>query len=110
MATCLPLIYWVFSSLGNNVTPTVVTRHAHTLVTHGPYRWVRHPLYSVGTLAFVGFSLLSANWFTLAALIFGMPVILRRTPLEEARLIERFGEDYTRYMQTTGRFLPKLRP
>jgi protein-S-isoprenylcysteine O-methyltransferase Ste14 len=49
----LPLAYWVFSSLGNNVSPTQATRAGHQLVTRGPYRYVRHPLYSTGILAFL---------------------------------------------------------
>ena len=40
----IPMIYWLFSSLGNNVTPTIATRQKHELVTKGPYRWIRHPL------------------------------------------------------------------
>jgi len=108
MALCTPLIYWVFSSLGKNVTHTVAIRKEHTLVSHGPYRWVRHPLYSVGFLAFTGFSLLAANWFILAALLLGFPVLAARTVTEEARLVEKFGDEYEQYIQRTGRFLPKL--
>jgi protein-S-isoprenylcysteine O-methyltransferase Ste14 len=108
MVACVPLIYWVFSSLGKNVTPTVTIRREHSLVTHGPYRWVRHPLYTVGFLAFAGLSLLAANWFIAAVLIFGWPVLVMRTPIEERRLIERFGDEYREYMLRTGRYLPKL--
>ena len=39
------LLIWTLRSLGPNLTDTVVTRQAHTLVTRGPYRWVRHPFY-----------------------------------------------------------------
>ncbi|HSF81952.1 MAG TPA: isoprenylcysteine carboxylmethyltransferase family protein [Anaerolineales bacterium] len=108
MAVCLPLIYWVFSSLGNNVTPTVATRRAHSLVVHGPYRWVRHPLYTVGFSAFIGFSLLSAMWFTALVLVLGFGVLALRTPLEERRLLDRFGDEYRDYMGRTGRYLPRL--
>ena len=109
MLACIPLVYWVFSSLGLNVTPTVVTRAAHTLVTRGPYRWVRHPLYTVGLLLFLGFSLLSASGLILAALLVTFPILMLRTPNEEAHLIERFGDDYRVYMRQTGAFLPRLR-
>src|SRR5262245_59188145 len=37
------LLIWTFRNLGQNLTDTVVTRKEHTLVTTGPYRWVRHP-------------------------------------------------------------------
>ena len=108
MAACLPLIYWVFSSLGKNVTPTVVTRQEHSLVTHGPYRWVRHPLYTVGFLAFAGLSLAAANWFIGGVLVLGVIPLALRTPLEEERLVERFGDDYRAYMLRTGRYWPRL--
>jgi len=50
---CLFLFYWTLSSLGRNLTDTVVTRQAATLVTHGPYRWVRHPYYVATTGRFL---------------------------------------------------------
>lgn len=108
MVIAVPLIYWVFSSLGTNVTPTVVTREAHSLVTHGPYRWVRHPLYTVGFTLFLGFSLMAPSWFTLIVMLLGSAVLTQRTEIEEARLIERFGDDYRVYMQRTGKFFPRL--
>lgn len=107
---CVPLTYWVFSSLGKNITDTVVTRKNHTLVTTGPYRWVRHPLYIVVVLLSVSLSLLMSSWFILATtapLIFYLAI---RTPMEEAKLIERFGDQYHAYMDRTGRYLPRLRP
>jgi protein-S-isoprenylcysteine O-methyltransferase Ste14 len=107
-AAALPLIVWVFSSLGKNVTHTTAVRSQHTLVTAGPYRYVRHPLYTVGMLWFLGFSLLAANVFIFACAVLGFAAILLRTPFEEQRLLERFGEDYRQYMQRTGRFLPRL--
>jgi protein-S-isoprenylcysteine O-methyltransferase Ste14 len=109
MALCVPMVYWLFSSLGKNVTSTVAIRKEHTLVTHGPYRWVRHPLYSVGFAAFIGFSLLAANWFIFATLLLAFGVLMLRTPIEERHLIERFGDEYLEYMQRTGRYLPRLK-
>ncbi len=108
MIAAVPLIYWVFSSLGKNVTPTVIIRKEHSLVTHGPYRWVRHPLYTVGFMAFAGLSLLAANWFIMLVMATGWPVLMARTPIEEAHLVERFGDEYRQYMQRTGRYFPKL--
>src|SRR5262249_15375756 len=50
---CVPLLFWVLRTLGRNLTDTVVTRAEHTLVTSGPYRWVRHPFYCFGFLWFL---------------------------------------------------------
>jgi protein-S-isoprenylcysteine O-methyltransferase Ste14 len=54
---------WLFSSIGSSITQTVATKKDHELITHGPYGWVRHPLYSVGTLMFMALALVAANWF-----------------------------------------------
>ncbi len=104
----LPLMYWMFSSLGKNVTDTVAIRKEHSLVTHGPYRWVRHPMYSFSFLLFFGFGLLTANWFIGVTAILALALIVVRTPIEEAKLIEEFGDEYREYMKGTGRFLPRL--
>src|SRR5215217_5502326 len=108
-AAALPLSYWVFRSLGKNVTLTVETREDHELVTSGTYRWVRHPLYSVGTSFFLSLSVLAANWFIGLAGLFGLGMLLVRLRKEEEKLIERFGDEYREYMKRTGRFLPRLR-
>jgi len=81
------LAYWVFTNLGNNVTRTVVTRKSAQLVTSGPYRWVRHPLYLMGLIGYIGFALLAENWFIGLATMLVFLVLVRRTDKEEAKLI-----------------------
>ncbi len=60
-AFCSLLMYWTLSSLGKNLTDTVVTREKATLVTHGPYRWVRHPFYVTAALLMASVTLLTSN-------------------------------------------------
>ncbi len=105
----IPLAYWSTRAIGNNVTRTVVTREDHELITHGPYRWVRHPLYAVGILFFSGLSLIAANWFMATTLALALVLVILRIPREEAMLIERFGDAYRDYQRRTGRFFPRLR-
>lgn len=107
-AAAVPLLIWMFRSLGDNITDTVVTRDKAQLVTRGPYRYIRHPLYSFGALFFAGVVLLtgSALILLLGAATFGLLAL--RTPNEEARLIDRFGDEYRSYMRRTGRFVPRL--
>ena len=95
------LISWVFRSLGKNLTDTVVTRAEHTLVTTGPYRWVRHPFYSAAFFFFVAASLMSANWYLAVAGGLAGVLLAMRTRTEEAKLIERFGDEYLAYMQVS---------
>lgn len=102
------LIYWVFSSLGNNVSPTVVTRQQHQLVTAGPYRWVRHPLYTVGFLSYISFAILAATWYVAILAVVALVLLSLRVPAEEAALIARNGDAYRDYAKRTGRFLPKF--
>ena len=101
-------IYWLFSSIGSGITPTSATRKEHKLVTSGPYRWVRHPLYTFGSAMFVAFGLMADNWFIALLGILAFLAMASRTPKEEANLIEKFGDEYRDYMKRTGRYLPKL--
>ena len=105
----LALFYWVFQHLGENVTPTAQIRKQHTLVTSGPYRWVRHPMYSSGLVLFASYFLLCANWFVAAMCGMAFVMLVIRLPTEEANLLERYGDEYRDYMDRTGRFLPRLR-
>jgi protein-S-isoprenylcysteine O-methyltransferase Ste14 len=105
---CVLGIYWLFSSIGRGISPTSATRQQHQLVTSGPYRWVRHPLYTVGASLFISFGLMADNWFIATLGILAFIAMAARTPKEEANLIEKFGDEYREYMKTTGRFLPYL--
>jgi protein-S-isoprenylcysteine O-methyltransferase Ste14 len=102
------LVFWTLRSLGENLTDTVVTRQHHTLVTAGPYRWVRHPFYLCAALVAVTVSLVSANAFFLVAGGLICFLLALRTRVEEANLLNRFGDDYRTYMDHTGRFFPRL--
>jgi protein-S-isoprenylcysteine O-methyltransferase Ste14 len=102
------LAYWVFTNLGNNVSPTVVTRTHHSLVTSGPYHWVRHPLYSMGIIAYTGYALISENWLIAVLAVLSFLILAVRTRNEEAHLIDRFGDEYRQYMRRTGKYFPRL--
>ncbi len=104
----IPVIYWILSSIGNNISPTQATRENHRLVTHGPYRWVRHPLYATGFVMVVCLTLITSLWWLGLGMVAPLAILLLRTSTEEARLIETFGDEYREYMQRTGRFFPRL--
>jgi protein-S-isoprenylcysteine O-methyltransferase Ste14 len=105
---CLPLLYAVFSTIGNNISPTEATRSNHQLITHGPYRWIRHPLYTIGALCFLALMGVTTLWWLGLFLLPALLALGWRTRYEEANLIALFGDQYRLYMQQTGRFLPKL--
>jgi protein-S-isoprenylcysteine O-methyltransferase Ste14 len=102
------LLTWTLSTLGENLTDTVVTRSKHTLVTTGPYAWVRHPFYVSAALAILANSLVTANWFVFVTGLIAFTLLVIRCRKEEENLIARFGEAYGAYARRTGRFLPRI--
>src|SRR5262249_2855345 len=106
----VPFLVWIHRALGRNFSTTIRVRADHTLVTWGPDRWVRHPMYTLFGVLFAAFFLLTANWFLgLVPLLLVVVVMGWRTPREEAVLLARFGNAYSDYCRRTGRFLPRLR-
>ncbi|MSO29937.1 MAG: isoprenylcysteine carboxylmethyltransferase family protein [Acidobacteria bacterium] len=103
------LLVWTLRNLGRNLTDTVVTRREHTLVTRGPYRWVRHPFYDVVVLSVFANGLTATNWFLLVGGVLLVVLMVIRTRREEERLLARFGDPYREYVERTGRFLPRTR-
>jgi protein-S-isoprenylcysteine O-methyltransferase Ste14 len=102
------LMVWVQRALGANFDVTLHLRAEHTLVMDGPYRWVRHPMYSVLFLFELAVLLLSANWFVGGVPLVALALIVAtRVRREEQVMLTTFGETYRRYMQRTGRFLPR---
>lgn len=102
------LMYWTLSSLGKNLTDTVMIRERATLVTNGPYRWVRHPFYVTAAILMAAVSLLTASKWIAAASVVVLALLAIRTPKEEAMLVHRFGQSYRDYMKRTGRYFPRL--
>lgn len=104
----VPAAHWVLTTLGANVSETVLTKRGQQLVTTGPYRWVRHPLYTTGITLFLGLGLTAANWFILLWTAVALAAVrLVIVPREEAQLVLRFGDDYRRYRERTGALVPR---
>jgi len=103
-----PMIYWLFSTIGNNISPSHTTRESHQLITTGPYRFIRHPLYTFGMLAWMGVGLMALMWWIFAALFIMCTILAWRTRKEEQQLIDQFGQAYRDYMARTGRYFPKV--
>jgi protein-S-isoprenylcysteine O-methyltransferase Ste14 len=93
--------------LGRNWTLSVSTRDDHELVTTGPYAWVRHPLYAGILLGSVGAALLAANGVVGGSGVSMWLLLARRTRLEEANLVARFGDAYREYQRRVPRLIPR---
>lgn len=99
---------WAHEALGKNWNvPGTVEEH-QILVTKGPYRWFRHPMYTSFAFIALAYWLISTNWFiALIGLIYWI-IVASKVSTEEAVLIEKFGDAYREYMKHTGRFLPRV--
>ena len=110
MAVGLVLLTWVQLALGANFHTILGVRERHTLVTHGPYRWVRHPMYVVLFMYLLSILLVTSNLliggFLLGSFLY---TIRTRVAKEEAILEEAYGEEYRIYKSRTGRFWPRPR-
>jgi len=104
------LFAWMFRHLGLNVTSTSIPRASATLVTSGPYRWIRHPMYSATLLLVAAATLLTANLVMALGGGAMFALLAARSRLEERRLVEKFGEAYRAYQRRAGRFVPRLPP
>ncbi|MCI0354434.1 MAG: isoprenylcysteine carboxylmethyltransferase family protein [Acidobacteria bacterium] len=104
----LGLLLWVHVTLDRNFSGDLRIRRGHTLVTTGPYRYVRHPMYSAFFLLLFGFLLLTANGFLggVGLAMMGLVAALR-TAREEQMLRDAFGDEYRQYAARTGRLLPR---
>jgi len=100
--------WWIFRTLGLNITRTSKTRHNATLVTTGPYRFVRHPFYMNLAIAFGSLSLVTQSWWFVAWIVPGLLLLAIRSRKEEANLEARFGDAWRAYAARTGRFVPRL--
>lgn len=104
------LLQWAQNTLGKNWSDTPRMIEEQVLITNGPYRFVRHPIYSAFLLILGSSLLISANWLIGPAWI-GMTVleVTSRIGFEEALMLEYFGDQYREYMKQTGRLFPSVR-
>ena len=81
----------------------VGTREEQKLVTSGPYRLIRHPIYIAYFMNYLGGGLLASHWvLTFIPLIFFGILVINRMGKEEAMLREEFGAEYEEYARKIG--------
>jgi protein-S-isoprenylcysteine O-methyltransferase Ste14 len=81
-------------------------RQEQSLVAHGLYRFIRHPIYIGDFLLLLGLQLALNSWLVLGVLIL-LPVIVRQASAEERLLTDAFPH-YDRYRARTKRFIPYI--
>jgi len=104
------LRFWGSSTIFNtgNGTP-LYTRPPKALVTTGPYRLIRNPLYLGGFLIYLGIIITIPSLFLAILGLVGLPITCIGIGREERGLETRFGEDYRRYKQSVPGWIPRIR-
>ena len=76
------------------------------IVSEGPYRWVRNPMYLGHLIFFAGLALTLGSWIAAVVLAFHAVWFDRRVREDEERLLQRFGEPYREYCRRVKRWIP----
>ena len=105
----LAFAIWARAYLGMNWSGAVSVKVGHELIRSGPYRWVRHPIYSGMILAFLGTALVRDQVRGLIAVVLLYAGFKIKSRIEERAMTATFGPEYAQYASTTGAIVPKLR-
>jgi protein-S-isoprenylcysteine O-methyltransferase Ste14 len=103
------LLAWASLLLGPFMVHEAAIRTDHTLLERGPYRLVRHPVYTGYLALLLGSGIASQNGCVLLIWPVSLVGILVQAASEERLLAARFGRDYERYVRRVGRLVPRLR-
>ncbi len=108
-AAALVMFRLTHKALGRNWSVSLQLREQHRLITSGIYSRIRHPMYTAFWLMALAQALLLPNWIAGFAGLAGFGTLyLLRVAAEEQLMLDAFGDEYRRYMECTGRLIPKL--
>jgi len=111
VAAGLALRVWSIRTLGRYFTATVGLQQGQTVVTRGPYRFVRHPSYTGALLAVLGVVLALGSPIAIAVVVLlVVPAYLFRIWVEEQALSASLGAEYRAWKVRTPAFLPRPWP
>lgn len=99
---------WARVYLGRNWSGLVTLKQDHELIIAGPYRLVRHPVYTGLLFAFLGSGLARDDWRAVFAIALAVAALWRKLRLEESWLMEQFGDRYVEYRQRVAALIPGI--
>jgi protein-S-isoprenylcysteine O-methyltransferase Ste14 len=102
-------LYWIHKTLDKNWSMGLELGKKHKLITDGPYKRIRHPMYLFFYIVMFCNFFISANLFVgVYGILVWTILCVVRIPDEEKMLLKQFGKKYKDYMERTGRMLPKF--
>jgi protein-S-isoprenylcysteine O-methyltransferase Ste14 len=103
----LSLSVWARRHLGRNWSSNVMLKQDHALIRTGPYRRVRHPIYTGMLIAFLGTAVAIGEWRGVVAVVLAVAGFVWKSRLEEGRMRATFPE-YEQYRKETAALVPFL--
>lgn len=105
----LVLRYQAITALGSFYNPRVAIYQKHSLITHGVYNKIRHPMYLSAILNVIAVSLIFSSWGALLIMLFAvLPAVVYRIKIEEEFLLNHLGSEYQRYIEQSKRMIPGI--
>jgi len=99
---------WARIALGANWSGTVTIKSGHNLIRRGPYRRIRHPIYTGLLISLVGTVMLQGELRAFLGFALVLFALYRKAKREERFLAEEFGEGFAEHAKHTGMFLPRF--
>ena len=99
---------WARIALGGNWSGTVTIKSGHNLIRRGPYKRIRHPIYTGLLASVVGTVLLEGEVRSLLGFVVILFALYRKAKREERFLSDEFGDGFAEHAKHTGMFLPRL--
>jgi protein-S-isoprenylcysteine O-methyltransferase Ste14 len=107
-AAGVAIAFWARWHLGANWSGVVTLKEGHELIRTGPYRAIRHPIYTGILLALFGTAVAAGEVRGLLAVVIAWVSFYWKARREESFLTQEFGERFAAHAKQTGMFLPKI--
>ena len=106
VAAGLGFAIWARRHLAENWSARVTVKEDHELIRTGPYRWVRHPIYTGMLLALAATALAIDTWQAAIAFVLFLTSFVIKLLIEERVMTATFGDQYSHYKSETARLIP----
>lgn len=100
------LAVWARRHLGRNWSGRIAINVEHQLVRSGPYRRLRHPIYTGLLAMYIGPAIVTGEWLGLVGVALAMAAYWRKVRLEEAALLAAFDGEYEEYRRASWALVP----
>jgi protein-S-isoprenylcysteine O-methyltransferase len=104
-AAGMAFLIWARQHLGKNWSQTVSVKVGHDLITSGPYRYVRHPMYAGGLIAAIGSAIVCGGAWIFLLVILGV-IFLWRIGAEDRLMAQLFPNEFPDYKKRTKALIP----